>query len=248
MADLYRRTVLVTRPEPGLSDTGFALERLGWEPCLAPMLRIYSLPMKQAGTIDRVVVTSGQSLEALRVALPPATPITAVGARTAERARTLGFTAVDYAEGTANSLVDHLGRAGGRNSVLLATGRKLGVDLAAQLRMNGWRVTRRVVYRTEATESLAPAARSLLEQERVAAVLFYSAATARAFLDAFGEERGLLGSVRALALSPTIGRTLGAAPFREIAIAPRPEQQALLALLGPLPTSDTNTARREIAP
>ncbi|WP_025841727.1 uroporphyrinogen-III synthase [Asaia platycodi] len=248
MADLLRRTVLVTRPEPGLSDTGLALERLGWEPCLAPMLRVHSLPMKPTGVVDRVIVTSGQSLEALRAALPPATPITAVGARTAERARTLGFTMVDYANGTAQSLVGHLGRADRRNRVLLATGQKLGGDLAAQLRMNGWHVTRRVVYRAEATGTLAPTARSLIEQERVAAILFYSAATARAFLDAFGEKRGLLGSVRALALSPSIGKTLGAAPFGEIAIAPRPEQQALLALLGPLPTSDTDTARRQIAP
>ncbi|GBR08390.1 uroporphyrinogen-III synthase [Asaia siamensis] len=248
MADLLRRTVLVTRPEPGLSDTGLALERLGWEPCLAPMLRVHPLPMKPSGAVDRVVITSGQSLQALQAALPFTTPLTAVGARTAERARTLGFTNVDYAEGTAHSLVGHLGKAGIRNRVLLATGEKLGGELAIELRMNGWHVTRRVVYRTETTGALTPAARSLIEQERVAAILFYSAATARAFLDAFGAERRLLGSVRALALSPAIGRTLDAAPFSQIAIAPRPEQQALLALLGPLPTSDIDIAGRQIAP
>ncbi|RUT26663.1 uroporphyrinogen-III synthase [Asaia sp. W19] len=240
MADAAKRSVLVTRPEPGLSDTCHALERLGWTPCVAPMLRIIPLPLRATGTFDRVVITSAQSLDALRASVPLDIPLTAVGAKTAERARTLGFVQVDHASGTAESLIPHLGRAdkaqpSHERSLLLATGRNLGADLATQLRAGGWRVQRRVVYRTEPEAALTAHARALLHEERVAAILFYSAVTAAAFLDALGSDRAFLRSVRALALSSRIASVLHQAPFGEIAIASQPDQNSLLRLLGPLP-------------
>jgi len=198
--------------------------------------------MKPVGKIDRIIVTSGQSLESLCSGIPLSTPLTAVGARTAERARMMGFTTVDHASGTAHSLLDHLGHTEKPHRLLLATGRNLGNELANRLRGMGWQVTRRVVYRSQPVGPLDSSSRSLIEKGHVAAILFYSAATARAFLDAFGPERSLLESVRALALSPHIGETLRTAPFRKIDIASTPEQQALLALLGPLPGTDHTEA------
>ncbi|WP_162922301.1 uroporphyrinogen-III synthase [Asaia bogorensis] len=241
MADTPRRTILVTRPEPGLSDTRRALEALGWEPHLAPMLRIMPMPLRPLSPVGRVVVTSGQSLDSLRDVLPLQTPLTAVGARTAERARACGFSHVDHADGDARSLLQHLGRPRSDPSLLLATGRGLGGTLARDLRNQGWRVTRRVVYHTAPAGTLDDATRALLAKQRIAAVLFYSAATARAFLSALGPDSALLSTVRALALSDQIGDALRPSSFADIAIAVRPEQEALLDLLGPssAPVHDT---------
>lgn len=235
MAEALARTVLVTRPEPGLSDTRAALETMGWKPHLAPMLKISTVPMHPARHIGRVVVTSSQSLEGLHDAIPLSTPLTAVGERTAERARAAGFTCVDHAAGNAASLVRYLGRPESNASLLLATGEGLGVELAADLRTHGWRVTRRVVYRTATAPALDASTRDLLSGDRVAAILFYSAVTARSFLDALGPERTMLSRIRALALSSRIGDALRNAPFADIGVATRPSQSALLSLLGPAP-------------
>lgn len=204
------------------------------------MLRIVPLALGAVPVVDRIIVTSGQSLNALSTRVARDVPLLAVGARTAERARSLGFTSVDHARGTALSLVAHLGVARTRERLLLATGQNLGLELAAQLRAQGHRVTRRVVYRTETTGPLDQVSRAMIEREEVEAILFYSAATARAFLDAFGPDRAPLTRIRALALSTPIGEALRCAPFGEIAIAPHAEQDALLDLLGPRPSLSTD--------
>lgn len=248
MAEACPRTVLITRPEPGLSDTRAALESMGWQPHLAPMLSISTVPMHPARHVDRVIVTSGQSLEGLRGSISLSTPLTAVGERTAARARAAGFTTVDHASGNAASLVRHLGQPAKDGSLLLATGEGLGLALAADLRSAGWRVTRRVVYRTASARSIDPSTRDLLAGDRIAAILFYSAVTARSFLDALGPERHMLSNIRALALSSRIGDVLRTAPFADIAVAARPNQNALLNLLGPAPGVVSDTRWRNPAP
>jgi len=208
------------------------------------MLAIHPLPLKVPRRVDRVVVTSGQSLDALRLALPPDLPLTAVGQRTAERAREMGFSRVDHAGGTAASIIHHLGPSPGNTSLLLATGQGLAGDLAIGLRQQGWAVTRRVVYWARSFSRIASPAREMLASGQVAAILFYSPATARAFLDALGPARPELASVRALALSPRIGDALRDAPFADISIAAKPEERLLLDLLGPVPLMPFPPSRR----
>ncbi|GBQ15837.1 uroporphyrinogen-III synthase [Swaminathania salitolerans] len=231
MAEGARAGVLVTRPEPGLSDTMTELARRGWSPCAAPMLHVIPLPLKGATRFGRVVVTSGQSLNSLAATLPHDIALTAVGRKTAERARACGFTSVDHAGGTALSLVPHLGEPCGDPTLLLATGRHLGQDLARDLRNAGWSVSRRVVYMTQPVGHLSSSVCARLSAGEIGAALFYSAATAQAFLRAVGERRTILRTITALALSTQIADVLAEAPFAAVRTAEHPDQDSLLSLL-----------------
>lgn len=230
--------VMVTRPQPGLNDTMSALIKLGLTPLAAPLLSITHYPLRlglrQNETVyDRVVVTSSQSLSSLRAALPCETPLSVVGAMTAERAKALGFIHVTHGKGTAHDLVSALPSPKSTTSatLLLATGEGLGLDLAHDLRARGWRVTRRVVYRAVGVKRLSDHTRHLLREKKISAILFFSARTAQALIDIEGIDEESFRHVRALALSPTVASVLQQKVWRDIAIAETPTQKALLKLL-----------------
>ena len=84
-----RNVVLITRPEPGASDTAARVEELGLTPIVAPVLRIERTPARlpAAASLAAVLVTSGNAVDALPEAYR-GTRVLSVGDATAERART----------------------------------------------------------------------------------------------------------------------------------------------------------------
>lgn len=130
------RRILVTRPEPGASETAVRLERLGFEPVILPLTRIVALPcesMPDPDDVDAVVVTSANAIRhapsGLIAALSGKAVFT-VGDATARAARDAGFLHVRSAEGTARDLVVLL------RSELLAGARIL--HLAGRQRTEGF--------------------------------------------------------------------------------------------------------------
>ncbi|MBB2189765.1 uroporphyrinogen-III synthase [Gluconacetobacter azotocaptans] len=228
--------VLVTRPEPGLSETLAAVRALGWRPYAAPMLRIGIRPLAlPGGRMQAVLLTSGQAIAALPGRIPPDMPILAVGEATARRAREAGFGDVTTAGGTAEAL---LGLARTRldprhGSLLLATARGYGGVLVSGLRQAGFQVSRRCVYTVEPVGRLGGDILDALAQGAVEAALFYSAETARQFLAALPPDAaGRLGGVRAVAISAATASALGGARWRAIDIADRPDSGSMLSRLG----------------
>jgi uroporphyrinogen-III synthase len=231
--------VLVTRPEPGGQETASRLAALGWTPVLAPALvlapRGFRLPPVQA-----VLVTSRAAARALPAA-DAGLPLLAVGAATAQAARDAGWADTRAAEGTAADLARlaaaTLDVAGG--PLLLAVGAGYALDLAADLRARGFRVLRRIAYAAAPARSLPAAAQAALAGGSLRTILFHSPRSARCaitLLRAAGHAETTAG-MAALAISPRVAEAAAAAlaplAWRALRVAERPDEDALLALLGP---------------
>lgn len=235
-----RPAVLVTRPEPGLSETMAAVTALGWRAVAVPALRAEPIPHVSVPTrgVQAVLVTSGQAVAALAGRMPADMPMLAVGAATARRARAFGFTHVTAAEGTADALAD-LVRADWRPAggvLLLATAPGYGRDLAGALRGSGFRVVRRCVYRIRPGMPSPEGLRAAIGAGGVAAALFFSAETARQFLRHLPRDvRVALRDARAIAISDKAVEVLAAMTWREIVRGATPDQAAMLDLLGKAP-------------
>lgn len=229
-------SVLVTRPEPGASETAQKLARMGFAPVLAPCVHIYRLPARlpPSGLVQAVLVTSGNAADALPIS-HHGLRLLAVGDATAARAEKAGFTDPRSAAGDARDLVALASRllnpAGA--ALLLACGAGDGEDIARALRGRGFRVQRRVIYAAEPAPSLPDPAIAALQGDNLHAATFFSAETARYFVRLI-LRAGLapaLGATTALAISPAVALALAELPWRDVWIAARPNQDELLALL-----------------
>lgn len=230
--------VLITRPEPGGAETASRVAALGWEPVLAPALllrsRAFVIPPAQA-----LLLTSRAGARALPAPVP-GLPVLAVGAATAEAARERGWTCLDAAGGTAAELAELAAarldpRAG---PLLLAVGQGYSLELAADLRRRGFRVLRRIAYAASPAPALPEPARRALEAGRVEAVLFHSPRSALCAITLLRDAG--LGDAAARAEVLAISRRVADAARRAMAplawggirVAARPEEGALLELLG----------------
>jgi uroporphyrinogen-III synthase len=226
-------TVLVTRPEPGGTATATALRAAGYVPVLAPCLEIEPLPAVLPALVDGIVVASAQALPGLPPALR-AVPLFAVGDATAARARAAGFIDVASAAGTARELAALVGaRLAPGARLLLACGARHSMGLAADLRDRGFRVTRRVVYRSRPARELDAAARAALEAGEVDRVMVFSPASARSFVTLVAEAglKGALADAVAVAISPAAAAPLSRLPFGDIRSAVSPDQDHMITIL-----------------
>ncbi|WP_428393691.1 uroporphyrinogen-III synthase [Lichenicoccus sp.] len=242
-----RNGVLVTRPEPGLSETMAAVARLGFSPVACPLLRITGRPARLPAScqLDAILLTSGQAVAAMDAAARGdpdlrALPVFAVGDSTASRMRAAGFARTHSAAGDADDLAALVcAQMPAPAALLLATGSGQGRGLAMTLRAHGYGLHRRAVYAARPMPRLAPAAEAALRDQRIAACLFFSAETARTFAQTFAQTFDrcplapgcVLDDITALVLSAAVGEALAGLTWRSVRIAPRPEASALLALL-----------------
>ncbi len=230
------RGVLITRPEPGASDTAVRIAALGLQPIIGSLLEIRLLPARlpAAEQLQAVLAASGNAVAALP-ATHRALPLLAVGDATATRAREAGFTDVHSAEGDARALAELAGRICRSDgaALLLAAGRGQGGALAADLRGRGFRVLRRVVYAAEPVAALPDAARVALAAGTLAAALFFSAETSRHWVRLLRRARlcDTVRGVEALAIGQPAAVAIEVLPWRRIRVAARPTQDAMLALL-----------------
>jgi uroporphyrinogen-III synthase len=228
--------VLITRPEPGASETASRVSAMGLRPVTAPVLEIHTLPSRlpPAARLQAVITASGNALPALPTSYHRL-PLLAVGDTTASRARAAGFSRVTSADGDAKALAalaEQICDIQGA-PLLLATGSGQGEALATDLRVRGFRVTRRVVYAAVPVPALPEAARQALADGDVATALFFSAETARHFVLLVRRARlhEAIRTVEALAIGQPAAMALKVLPWRRIRVAARPTQDAMLALL-----------------
>lgn len=209
---------------------------IGWDCLLAPMQTIVDLPphLPPPALLGGVVLTSRNAV----VPIPPewhACPTWAVGDATARRAREAGFTHVRSAAGDALALAALLGAElrPSDGSLLLVTGRGLGLPLVRLLRSQSFRVLRRVVYEARPAKVLPEAAANGLRNGTISAVMFFSAMAARHFVRLV-QAASLIDASRtcdAVAISTAVHVALTPLPWKHIRVAARPNQDAMLALL-----------------
>ena len=238
MLEASAQAVLITRPQPEAQATAARVAALGHRPILSPAIRIVprALSLAGIGPLQAVLVTSGNAIPSLPAALH-AIPLLAVGDATAARARSAGFWRVSSAGRDAAALarMARLSCDPAGATLLVATGEGQGSRLVASLRRRGFHVARRVAYAARPCGRIADAAWDALAAGQVRAALFFSPASALAFVGAM-RRRGpaacaRLAAVTAIAISPATAEALSPLPWAGIRVASAPNQDELLAWL-----------------
>jgi uroporphyrinogen-III synthase len=230
--------LLVTRPEPDGERTGAALRARGHAVLLAPLLRMEPIGCEiPDGSYGAVVMTSANAARAIenhpvRDALM-ALPAFTVGRRSAQAARDAGFADVRAADGDKTDLVALIRAqyADRRPLLYLAGEERAGeLDPAAV----GASVEMVVIYRAVAVERFPLAVVVALRNGALDGVLHFSRRTAEAFL-ACAAHADVLNQALAplhLCLSRQVAQPLIAAGAVGIRVAARPDEAAMLELIG----------------
>ena len=241
--------ILVTRPQPDNDRTASALRARGLAVLPAPMLRFENVIVQddhadEAQThYGAVIVTSANALRAIEdqpiKAALLGLPLFAVGERTAETARDIGFTNVISADGDAYALRDlvvaQVKAKLLKNSatLLYLAGADLARDLASELGQRGFSVVTHTAYRMAPVTELPAAVSAGFAAGTIQAVLHYSRRSARAF---FAAARAAGVEISALAvphicLSDSVASIVRDAGATRVLLAATPDENALFAAL-----------------
>jgi uroporphyrinogen-III synthase len=154
----------------------------------------------------------------------------AVGPQTAEEARKHGFAEVRNADGDAKALALAATLWAAKKGVLLhICGEDAPGTLAENLALRGFQVRRCPLYGIQPASSLTSQARDALQNRQLDGAMFFSPKSARIFgalADGLPTE-----NLTAFCISQATAQALGPMPFGRIAVAERPNQAAILALL-----------------
>jgi uroporphyrinogen-III synthase len=230
--------LLITRPASEGARTAAALQQRGHTTLLAPLLRIETLaPDFGPGPWDGVIITSANAARAVgdhprRDSLLPL-KLFAVGRTTAQAAQTCGFRDVVSADGDVSDLVGLLTRPPLRTGRLLyLAGADRSVDLSAALASTGTHVDTVVIYRAIADTRLPEEVTSAFAAGQIDGVLHFSPRTAAAFVAAAAAVGPIALALPQFCLSAAVAKPLQAAGARDLRVAARPDEAALLELIG----------------
>lgn len=231
--------LLVTRPEPDASRTADALRTMGHTVLVAPMLTFEPIRDAVIGTVPwaGVLLTSANAARALAQHAQFATlknlPVLAVGDRTAETARAIGFADVASAAGNAADLAQAAtARFTAEDAaVLYAAAEDRAVDVADRLAGDGIGIHTVVVYRMRQAVEFPADIAAALRGGGVDGVLHYSRRTAEAYLACASDLRAAALAPTHYCLSAEVAEPLLAAGTDRIRIALRPHEGALFDLL-----------------
>lgn len=230
--------VVLTRPQEDSERTAAALRARGHEPLIAPLLRVEAVPAELRPHWGAIVITSANAASVLtghpaRAALVKL-PLYAVGRRSADAARAVGFANVTTAGGDLHDLLRIVSahRPDDKAPLLYLAGEDRSGDLIGDLAVRGIAAELVVVYRAAA----APFSDALIEalkSGKAGAVVHFSKRSAESYL-AGATAAGLSApalALRHICLSDQIAGPLRTAGARTIAVAKRPDEAALLELL-----------------
>ena len=232
--------LLVTRPEPDAERTAAKLRARGHVVLVMPLLRIEPVVHAQigAGPFGALLVTSANAATAVarqaRFAELRALPVFAVGDRTAEAMRAVGFVDVASAQGDVSDLAALVAaRCKPGGSLLYLTGADRSGDLTGVLSGRGFAVKTAVVYRAVATGAPPPEALAAM-RPGFDGVLHFSRRTSEAYVDvarAGGLPGDALKAPVHFCLSAQVAEPLIEAGAGDTRVAAEPTEAALLALI-----------------
>lgn len=236
--------LLVTRPQQDAQRTAAALSRQGHQVEIAPLMRI--APVADAalgsGPWSGLIFTSANAVRAVEglasAAALAGLPAFAVGERTAAVARAAGFGNVVAGGGDALQLTQAVrawaAAEGGRDRLLYLAGEELSHDLAAMLAPDGAIVHTVTVYRAVPAERFPAALDAALAAGAIEGVLHFSRRSAEVFLDCARAAGVLTQALRAshYCISQQAAAPLMAGGAARVQVAARPDEAALLALIG----------------
>lgn len=252
--DGARPLVLITRPAEDATGLLSALEARGYQGLLEPMLSIQPIA---GATVDldgcqAILFTSANGVRAL-AALTDRRDlrVIAVGPASAREARAVGFGDVTTAGGDVSALADSVRKTlkPEDGALFHAAGSVTAGDLAGSLEADGYTLRRVPLYRAEPATRLSEACRAALDENRLAAVTFFSPRTGGVFVRLLMEEGRAprARTVSAVCLSPAVADKVTDADqdldtklvWADIRVARTPDTDALMiALDGPPSTAE----------
>jgi uroporphyrinogen-III synthase len=240
--------LVVTRPAGDAERTAAALARQGHQVDIAPLMRIESVAgaALDNGPWSGLILTSANAVQAAAglagfAALAELRAF-AVGARTATAARAAGFRDVILGGGDAQELTQHIRawakaerlRGARRDPLLYLAGEDVSHDLAGALAADREIVHTVTVYRAIKAERFSAAIDAALAGGTIDGVLHFSRRSAEAFMDC--ARAGALTDqalrVTHYCVSRQVAEPLVAAGAKDVRIAERPEEAALVTLVG----------------
>jgi uroporphyrinogen-III synthase len=229
--------VLVTRPEPGASETAARLRALGHEPLVLPLSETRPLAVT-APDGSAIAITSANAVRHAPPSLLQSLagkPCFAVGKRTAKAANAAGFRDVRSADRDAAALAELvLAQIPAGASLVYLCGRVRRPDFEAALRERGIRVIPVETYDTTRRDIDEETAARMLAGRAADAALVYSATAAEALAEvaALPLAARLFSATRFFCLSERVAQALGPRLARRAVAAPEPTEAAMLSLVG----------------
>lgn len=230
--------ILITRPRSEAETLVEALDARGFEACVSPVMEIVPVEFDPPDdvTYQAIILTSGNAVDALlRLRARAEIPIFCVGDATARRLAETDLVDIRSASGDSEDLVALISRdldpSGG--VLLYLSGMMIAADIGSFLADAGFKVDRRVVYRAQAVAAPTEEAVAELAGGEIDGVLLYSPRSARIFLDHLrtANLEAATAEMTAYCISHAAADVARTLSWRKVAVASRPNQIDLLALL-----------------
>jgi len=226
--------ILVTRSEPGASETAARLRAAGFEPVVEPVFAIAPIDAV-IPEFDALAFTSANGARQFaRLSPRRDARVFCVGARTAQAARGTGFAEVVSADGDVHALADLIARKLPQAMRLLHVGNaESRGDMAERLSAAGHTARFVAVFRAVPVQSPGPHLAALLSGEaRIDAAMVHSPRAA-AILASFADSAGRREPLSIVAISQAAAAPLAGRASR-VEIAATPDEASLISALARL--------------
>ncbi len=226
-----RQRIWITRAQPGADVTADRVRAMGHDAVVAPLLAVRVLPdvtIDLSGVVA-LAFTSANGVRAFADASGErALKVFAVGAATAQAARTAGFKSVLSADGDVDALAEGIAsrRSELRGAVLHPGAAELAGDLTGALEKQGVEARRLILYETAPAALTETQAATLTQSD---AVLLHSPRAAQVLAKVLKGHPA--PDLRALGLSKAVVAPLARVRMAAKAFPPFPLEAALLNLI-----------------
>jgi uroporphyrinogen-III synthase len=235
--------LLVTRPADDSVVFSRELEALGHTVTIEPLLTIQTDNTDEVDLdgAQALIATSRNGLRALakgpHLDQAKALVLFAVGPGTAATARGMGFTSIIKGPSNARELVPLIAEHAEVNSGPLVhlAGDTIASNFVDELHRLGFFVTQPIVYTTQAATRLASPLVASMRNKRIDGVILLSPRTAEVYARLV-DHHGLSAAASQIThfcISAATAARLEALPLVPIKVAPAPNLQEMLALIGP---------------
>ena len=228
-------TILISRPIDEATQTAEKLEAMGHRVVLAPVIQVEPVSFELPEDNRSVIVTSKNGVRMGLANIGDKTrPVFAVGEKTADEARGLGFMNVTVGPGTARQLVPLLLECGltETRKYTHVCGTNLSYNICDVLKNAGLDAENTVTYQTRAVRGLSVGVQEALDEGGIDIALFYSPRSATIFEEVVAEygRSDWLRSLDALCLSTRVAENL-LGPWKNKEYAVIPTEKAMFSML-----------------
>lgn len=229
---------LLTRPEIESGKLGRKLSDIGHSVVIDPLMSVKHIPVTNCdlNQYQALVFTSINGVRSFHNqfgALEKS--IYVVGNKTANVAKTLGYTDIQSADSDAEKLVELLKNTLSPNdgSLLYLSANDVSHDLSELLSESPLKVDRRIIYDIIPAQTLRQISITALEKHTIDYIPFYSRRSALIFIDMINNNnlQNCLSSVTALCLSSNVAEVLNQTNWKRVMTAENPRESDLFNLI-----------------